>query len=52
MITKPYPPKINNLNFHPLEVGSRYRDPQLKLSENEGYLLYLTPNISKYLFKQ
>ena len=26
--------KIHNLNFHPLEVVSRYRDPQLQVGEN------------------
>ena len=28
------PAKLNNLNFHPLEVLSRYRDPQLQVGEN------------------
>ena len=28
------PAKSNNLNFHPLEVVSRYRDPQLQVTEN------------------
>ena len=26
--------KINNLNFHPLEVVSRWRNPQLQVGEN------------------
>ena len=26
----PYPDKLFYLNFHPLQVVSRYRDPQLK----------------------
>ena len=26
--------KLNNLGFHPLEVESCYRDPQLKVGEN------------------
>ena len=26
--------KLNNLNFQPLEVVSRYRDPQLQVAEN------------------
>ena len=26
---KPHLAKLHNLNFHPLEVVSRYRDPQL-----------------------
>ena len=25
---------LDNLNFHPLEVVSRYRDPQLQVGEN------------------
>ena len=29
----PYPALIH-LNFHPLEVVSRYRDPQLQVGEN------------------
>ena len=28
------PAKLLNLNFHPLEVVSRWRDPQLQVSEN------------------
>ena len=30
----PYPAKLTHLNFHPLEVVSRYRDPQLRVAEN------------------
>ena len=30
----PYPAKLISLNFHPLEVVSRYRDPQLQVGEN------------------
>ena len=30
----PLTAKIFNFNFHPLEVLSRWRDPQLKVSEN------------------
>ena len=26
--------KLFNLNFHPLEIVSRWRDPQLQVSEN------------------
>ena len=33
----PYSAKLNNLNFHPLEVVSRYRDPQLQVAENINY---------------
>ena len=34
----PYSAKINNLNFQPLEVVSRYRDPQLQVAENYSHL--------------
>ena len=37
--------KLNNLNFHPLEVVSRYRDPQLQVGDNYSYLFNLRPNI-------
>ena len=30
----PLAAKLFNLNFHPLEVVSRCRDPQLQVSEN------------------
>ena len=30
--------KLVNWNFHPLEVVSRWRDPQLQVSENYSYL--------------
>ena len=30
----PYPSELIYLNFHPLEVVSRYRDPQLQVAEN------------------
>ena len=36
--------KLNELNFHPLEVVSRYRDPQLQVGENYSYLFILRPN--------
>ena len=29
----PQSTKLNNENFHPLEVVSRYRDPQLQVAE-------------------
>ena len=29
-----YPAKLNILNFHPLEVLSRYHNPQLHVDEN------------------
>ena len=34
----PQSAKLNHLNFHPLEVVSRYRDPQLQVGENYSYL--------------
>ena len=37
--------KLNNLNFHPLEVVSRYRDPQPQVGENYSYLVNLRTNI-------
>ena len=40
--------KSNNLNFQPLEVVSRYRDPQLQVAENYADLLNLRPNICEY----
>ena len=30
----PYPANLIYLNFHPLEVVSRYHDPQLQAAEN------------------
>ena len=35
------------LNFHPIEVVSRYRDPQLQVSENYPYLFNSSANILK-----
>ena len=32
--SNPLTVKLFNLNFHPLEVVSRWRDPQLQVSEN------------------
>ena len=39
--------RSSNLNFQPLEVVSRYRDPQLQVDENYPYLFHLRTNISK-----
>ena len=36
-----------HLNFHPLEVVSRYRDPQLQVGGSFWYLFTLWPNICK-----
>ena len=33
------PDELNNLNFHPLEAVSYYRDPQLQVSEKYSYFL-------------
>ena len=44
----PYSTKSDNLNFHRLEVVSRYRDPQLQVGENYSYLFKLRPNICKF----
>ena len=41
----PYPAKSIYLNFHPYEAVSRYRDPQLQVSENYSYLFSLSANI-------
>ena len=39
------PTKSSYLNFYPLEVVSRYRDPQLQVGENYSqYLFNLWPN--------
>ena len=38
----PYPAKLIYWNFHPLEVASRYHDPQYY-----SYLFYLSTNICK-----
>ena len=34
VVFNPLTAKLFNLNFHPLEVVSRWRDPQLQVSEN------------------
>ena len=41
----PYPAKLIYLNFHPLEVVSRYRDPQLRVGEKYSYLFNSSTNI-------
>ena len=37
---------ISNLNFNPLEVVSRYRDPQLQVGENYSHCFF---SICKHL---
>ena len=38
---------LSYLYFHPLEVVSHYRDPQLQVGENYPYLFKFRPNICK-----
>ena len=44
----PYPAKVIYLNLRPLDVVSRYLDPQPQVVENYSYLLNLRPNIYKF----
>ena len=44
-LSKPFPARLSYLHFQPLEVVSRYRDPQLHVAENYSYLFNLRPNI-------
>ena len=39
--------QLNNINFHPLEVVTPYRDPQLQVGEHYSYLFNLRPTICK-----
>ena len=41
-------PQTAALNFHPLEVVSRYRDPQLQVVINYSYSFNLRLNICKF----
>ena len=41
----PCPAKLMYFNFHPLEVVSRYRDPQLQVAENYLYICLLWAHI-------
>ena len=43
----PYSSELIYLNFQTLEVVSRYRDPQLQVTENYSYLFNLSTNICK-----
>ena len=47
-VFNPYPAKLVYLNFQPLEVVSRYRDPQPQVVKNYSYLFNLRPNIYKF----
>ena len=44
----PYPAKLIYLNFHPFEVVSRYRDPQLQVGKNYSFSFNLVRKICKY----
>ena len=44
----PYPAKLIYLIFHPLEVVSRCREPQLQVGENHSYLFNLSTSICKF----
>ena len=44
----PLTAKLSNLNFHPLEVVSRWRDPQLQASENYSDLTNWRWTVFKY----
>ena len=43
--SNPQSATLYNLNFHPLEVVSRYREPQLQVGENYRFLFNLRPDI-------
>ena len=45
---KPLTAKLFNLNFHPLEIVSRWRDPQLQVSENYSDLTKWRSTVFKY----
>ena len=38
----PFPAESSNLNFHPLEVVSRYRDPQLQVGEKFSQIWFIS----------
>ena len=44
----PHLAKLIYLNFHPLEIVSRYRDPQLQVSENYSWLFNLSNAICNF----
>ena len=43
----PSPAKLIYSNFHPLEIVSRYRDPQLQVAENSSHFFNFCTNICK-----
>ena len=44
----PLTAKIFDLNFHPLEIASRWRDPQLQVSKNYSNLTKWRSTVFKY----
>ena len=48
MIFNPLTAKLFNMKFHPLEVVSRWRDPQLQVSENYSDLTKWRSTVFKY----
>ena len=44
----PLTAKLFNLNFHPLKIVSRSRDPQLQVSENYSDLAKWRSTVLKY----
>ena len=46
----PWSTKLKNLNFHPLEVVPRYREPQLPVGENYANLYNLNHDICQSIF--
>ena len=44
----PFPAQLIYLNVYPLEVVSRYRDPQLQVGENYSCLFNLSNILCKY----
>ena len=47
-VINPLIAKLENLNFHPVAVESRNRNPQLQMGENYAYLFNLRPSICKF----
>ena len=45
--------QLDNIsNFHPLEVVSRYRDPQLQVGENFNYMVISALIKDKTIFRR
>ena len=44
IIINPLLAKLSHLNFYPLEIVFRYRDPQLQVSKNYSYVFNLRPH--------